>query len=184
VKEWRLKRNILSKKHTSVCKVCFPDLTPVGKLLAHRFDEIYQRCNNPSQKHYHNYGARGIECRFSSRREFVEYMLKHVPHLDYKGLQIDRKNNDGHYEPGNLRLATQREQLLNTRLTLWLTFRGQRVLMEQWPSPFAYSTMVTLYHKKGYRTGEEYIEHAKQVKRCANIPGIKKRLVELGYTTS
>ena len=38
-------------------------------------------------------------------------MMKHHPHPDYKGVDIDRSDNDSHYEPGNLRLSTRSKNL-------------------------------------------------------------------------
>jgi len=89
----------------------------VDRKLQKRVNDWFQRCGNPSSRSYHNYGARGIECRFSSVREGVEYVKQHLPHETYEGLDIDRINNDGHYEPGNLRLATRTENLANRRTT-------------------------------------------------------------------
>jgi len=79
-----------------------------------RFTSIKQRCNDSKYLHYENYGGRGIQCKFKNADEFVEYMtstFKQHP----KGLQIDRINNDGHYEPGNLRLVTPSENSSNRR---------------------------------------------------------------------
>lgn len=46
--------------------------------------------------------------------KFVEYI-----HMELgprpEGLTLDRRNNDGHYEPGNLRWATKSEQSYNRR---------------------------------------------------------------------
>ena len=84
----------------------------IGRLQK-RVGDWFQRCRNPKVKAYRNYGARGIECKFSSVKEGVDYVLKHLPHSTYKGLDIDREDNDGHYEPGNLRLVTRSENLLN-----------------------------------------------------------------------
>lgn len=41
------------------------------------------------------------------------------------GMSIERINNDGNYEAGNCRWATQREQLANTRRTIRIQFKGQ-----------------------------------------------------------
>jgi hypothetical protein len=73
-----------------------------------------QRCNNPKCPGYKTYGQRGIKCKFKNADEFVDYMtstFKQHP----KGLEIDRINNDGHYEPGNLRLVTKSINLSNRR---------------------------------------------------------------------
>lgn len=106
----------------------YPD--PRARVLGERFDAMLQRCRNPSAQSYRNYGQRGIECRFT-REQFIEYMLEELPHENYVDLQIDRVNNDGHYEPGNLRLATQIENLRNRRTNKLVTYRGKCVVASE-----------------------------------------------------
>lgn len=70
-----------------------------------------QRCTNPNNPGYKNYGGRGIEFRFKSFEEFyAEVGPRPSPELT-----LDRINNDGHYEPGNLRWATWSQNLNNQR---------------------------------------------------------------------
>lgn len=75
---------------------------------------IKQRCHNPSNKDYKHYGARGIKVCDEWRESFDAYK-------DYMGEpptskhSVDRINNDGNYEPGNVRWASQQEQLANRR---------------------------------------------------------------------
>jgi hypothetical protein len=73
------------------------------------------RCENPEAHNYNCYGGRGIECRFNSRVEFIDYVLKEIFNIGLGGLQIDRINNDGNYEPGNIRFVTRKENLANRR---------------------------------------------------------------------
>ncbi len=70
-----------------------------------------QRCRNPNQKQYKDYGGRGIEFRFTSIVDWVAE-LGPKPGPDYS---VDRINNNGHYEPGNIRWATKVEQSRNAR---------------------------------------------------------------------
>ena len=68
------------------------------------------RCNNPKIKAYKNYGGRGIQVKFDCFEDFYNYVkeLKVEP----RGLTIDRIDNDGHYERGNIQFITRAE---NTR---------------------------------------------------------------------
>ena len=67
------------------------------------------RCYNTNRHNYHRYGGRGIKvCEkwLNSFEKFLEDVGK-SPGDEYS---IDRKDNDGNYEPGNVRWATVEEQ--------------------------------------------------------------------------
>jgi hypothetical protein len=72
-----------------------------------------RRCTNRNDSQYSNYGGRGIEVRFASFAEFyVELGAKPEPKHLYS---VDRIDNDGHYEKGNVRWATRSQQMRNRR---------------------------------------------------------------------
>ncbi len=86
------------------------------------------RCNNPNDASYPDYGGRGIEFRFNSFEEFFDHMgYKPLPKLT-----LERIGNDGHYEKGNVKWATRREQNNNKRSTRWLTHQGRKQTLAQW----------------------------------------------------
>lgn len=75
------------------------------------------RCTNPNSTGYKNWGGRGIKvCDewLNSFDAFYDYVSK-LPHFGEKGRQLDRINNDGNYEPNNVRWATRSEQMRNSR---------------------------------------------------------------------
>lgn len=69
------------------------------------------RCTNTKNPSYPDYGRRGIEFRFTSFQEFLDVVGKRPSPLH----SLDRIENDGHYERGNLRWATKEEQANNRR---------------------------------------------------------------------
>lgn len=88
---------------------------------------MIDRCNNPANNHYHYYGKRGIECRFRDFRHFYE-TLGDCPPLR----SLDRIDNDGHYEPGNVRWATARQQAQNTTRNRRLSAHGRTQTLIEW----------------------------------------------------
>lgn len=70
-----------------------------------------QRCENPNNKAYKNYGGRGIRFLFNSFQDFYD-CVGDRPNSEYS---LDRIDNDGHYEKGNLRWATRVQQMHNQR---------------------------------------------------------------------
>ncbi len=86
--------------------------------MAKRFHAINQRCTKPNSQWYHCYGGRGIKNKFKSVKEFVGYVVNELRYDNYnkvRGLQIDRIDNDGHYERGNIRFVTCKENSMNRR---------------------------------------------------------------------
>ena len=74
-------------------------------------------CFNPKSNHYKWYGARGITlCRewADNYVAFKTYILETIGERP-KGMSLDRIDNDGNYEPGNIQWATQTEQHKNQR---------------------------------------------------------------------
>lgn len=80
---------------------------------------MLDRCENPDRDSYHSYGGRGITVcdRWHDMRLFVtdiDQLLGPRP----AGHSLDRIDNNGNYEPGNVRWATPPEQRYNSRACL------------------------------------------------------------------
>lgn len=75
------------------------------------YQQAKKRCRRPNSTGYERYGGRGIEFRFESFEEWFDE-LGPAPRPEFS---VDRINNDGHYERGNVRWSTAREQWGNRK---------------------------------------------------------------------
>ena len=83
--------------------------------LYHLWLRINRRCHNPNADNYRWYGARGISVWEPWRKDagaFITYVEQNLGPRP-AGMSLDRIDNDGNYEPGNLRWATAAEQARN-----------------------------------------------------------------------
>lgn len=96
------------------------------------FKNMKQRCYNPCNSHYKDYGARGITiCNewLENPKTFRKWALTHGYRSD---LTIDRIDNSKGYSPENCRWVTRKEQASNRRSNHLITYMGITQNLSQW----------------------------------------------------
>lgn len=83
-----------------------------------------QRCKNPNCKAYKNYGERGIKV-CEEWEEFEPFLSWSLSNGYSKGLDLDRKDNDGNYTPDNCRWISREENINNRRNTIKISVNGE-----------------------------------------------------------
>lgn len=111
-----------------------------------------ERCNNPRNKRYAAYGARGITvcAEWDDFEQFLRDMGDRPP-----GRSLDRIDNNGPYCKDNCRWATFTEQQWNTSKARWIEFNGQRKVLSEWARYFGVSSshVHTMCKKHGEQAG-------------------------------
>lgn len=95
------------------------------------WSSMIQRCTNPNVKCYRHYGGRGIKVCDRWRRSFRAF-ADDVEERPSPRHTLDRIDNDGDYEPGNVRWATKSEQRINARGSQHITINGVTKHRGQW----------------------------------------------------
>lgn len=87
---------------------------------------IIQRCENPNNTQYHDYGGRGITMCRRWREDYGSFVDDMGPRPTPKH-QIDRKNNNLGYSHGNCEWATRSQNMLNTRRNHLVSYQGETI---------------------------------------------------------
>lgn len=100
------------------------------RLTYNNWIAMMHRCNLPSNVSYPYYGGRGVivDKRWHDFSAFLADMGVR-PSKEY---QLDRIDNSGNYEPGNVRWATAAEQVNNTRANRNITYLDKTQTLMQW----------------------------------------------------
>lgn len=89
-----------------------------------------QRCELSSHKSFKDYGGRGISV--CDRWQHFESFLADMGQRPSRSHSIDRKDNDGNYEPGNCRWVIAEAQANNRRSNRRITYKGKTLTVSQW----------------------------------------------------
>jgi hypothetical protein len=105
---------------SSGCRVCGHAgvSSTIPRWLLKRAEAMKQRCTNPRDKGYKNYGGRGLVFGFATSTEaalWVRDTLGCTP--EHKRMELDRMDNSVGYVRGNIRWATKAQNASNTRVS-------------------------------------------------------------------
>lgn len=107
------------------------------------WSNMRQRCDNPNNSAFANYGARGIAvcARWATFENFLADM-GHPP----SGMTLEREDNHGPYSPENCRWATPVEQGQNKRNNRLLTIDGETLTISAWGRRYGLA-VGTIHHR-------------------------------------
>ena len=90
-----------------------------------------QRTRNPNCPAYQHYGARGIEMCDEWHDSFLKF-YEYFGDPPFAGASLERIDNDLGYFPGNVKWATRKDQMNNTRRSRKITLNGVTMTLSQW----------------------------------------------------
>ena len=125
----RANKSLLKRTHGN--SDCFKRRNPLGYKCYVAHQRIKDRCNDPKNKRYKDYGARGVSVcqRWMDSYESFRADMGLPPS---KSHQIDRIDNDGDYSPDNCRWVTHQENSNNKRNNHFVTANGKTQTLAQW----------------------------------------------------
>jgi hypothetical protein len=88
------------------------------------------RCYNPNNKHYSDYGGRGITV-CEEWQEFAAF-YRDMGSRPTSRHTLERNDNDGPYCKSNCKWATRKEQARNKRNNVYYEYKGERKLLGDW----------------------------------------------------
>lgn len=101
-------------------------------ILYSKWEHIKDRCLNPNDKGYKNYGGRGIKICDEWIDSFETFYNWSMQNGYKEGLTIDRIDVNGNYEPSNCRWVTMKEQSNNKRNNIYIEYNGEIKTLKQW----------------------------------------------------
>jgi len=100
------------------------------KNIWNRWWSMTRRCHDLNSGSYRNYGARGIQV--CERWHSFENFYADMGDPPFKEACLERINNNGNYCPENVRWASRKEQMRNTRSSRFIVANNERRSAAEW----------------------------------------------------
>lgn len=103
------------------------------------------RCYNKNNNAYKNYGGRGICVCKEWKNDPLIFVNWLIGNAWEKGLEIDRRDNNGNYCPENCRIVTRKENANNRRTNVIINVNGEKLTLTQLSEKYniSYNTLQT-----------------------------------------
>ena len=118
------------------------------------WQKIKERCHG--EKGHPRYSGRGIKMCDRWRNDFAAFLADMGERPSPKH-SIERTDNDGDYEPGNCKWATQREQMANVSYNRNITVGGETLHLTEWARRLGISASTVFYRLQRGWTEEEAV---------------------------
>lgn len=129
------------------------------------WNNMKQRCNNPENDAYQNYGCRGVSVcpRWLGDDGFSNF-LSDMGERPTPKHSLDRfpDNDNGIYEPTNCKWSTKKEQERNKRTNHWVEYNGEKKVLRDWADLLGVTFNTLRYHVMKGKPFGEIIEHFKK----------------------
>lgn len=106
---------------------------------------IIERCEYKKHRYFSRYGGRGIIVCPEWRNDFMKFYKWALLNGWKPGLEIDRKDNDGNYEPDNCRIADRKMQTRNKYNNRIIEYNGRSMCLADWSEAtgLSYSCLIS-----------------------------------------
>ena len=145
---------------TTISRARLGDLSEGDRAVKRTYNtwvNLFGRCENPNNPAYKWYGGRGIKVceRWRDFGSFVSDMG-----FRPEGLTLNRKDNDGHYEPSNCEWADAYDQQRNKSSNVLLVYLGETKTIQAWSEILDIPATRLAQRKRAGFSDKECIEHS------------------------
>lgn len=121
------------------------------------WENMLNRCRCASMPNFHRYGGRGIRVCDEWRHDFLAFYRAVGPRPTPKH-SIDRIDNNGHYEPGNVHWATKHAQNVNRNFTRTITVYGDTMAVSDAAVKYGVKYTTVLSRLQRGKTPEQAVQ--------------------------
>lgn len=149
-----------------------------GEKLYFVWYKMIRRCYNKDEDAYKNYGGRGIAVCEEWKNSFEVFYNFAINSGYSPSLDIDRINNEGNYEPLNVRFVTRKINCRNRRNNVFVVINGVSRTLAEWGELSGVSRKTIRFRYKSGLTGEDLIKPVGYYGHPVTIKGITKSLTQ------